>query len=194
MSTTDAPALSVDPAEAQAMVSLMQKSGRGFDSVVRGRSMEPTLPQGAAIRIDPADPRGYRVGQIVVCANGHKLVAHRVVYRGASRGHPFLLTQGDAALVCDPPTRMDAVQGVVGAVQSEDRWQTPAPCPGRPGWRKWAAAINVGVIALCLRVDHRLARFVARALIVGAAVLQRLHRRPAALISAGDPPRSSPDR
>jgi hypothetical protein len=156
------------------MVSLLKKSGQSFESVVHGKSMEPTLPDGAAIEIGPLEPAGLRVGQIVVCANAHKLIAHRIVYSGTgARERSLVLTQGDGCLLCDPPIRKDAIQGVVTAIRIDGRWQEPAAIWVRRSWRQIVAKTHVYLMRTCLAVDWRFARFVARGLIVIAAVPRR---------------------
>ena len=153
----------VSPSELRAMISLLGKSERCFESVVKGRSMEPTLPEGAAIRIGPLGSDGYRVGQIVLYAVENRLVAHRVVYRGgASRSGPIAITRGDNCLSCDPPIREDAMFGIVTSVSVVGRWQEPAAVEPRSMCRRLLAATNFGLIRTCLTVNFRLARFVAR--------------------------------
>lgn len=154
----------VPPVEPQVLVSLLRKSGQRFESVVRGKSMEPTLPDGAAIRIAAIGSGAHRVGQIVVYADARRLVAHRIVYcTGAGPMPPVVLTQGDGCLACDPPIRIDKIQGVVATVRIEGRWREPAAW-SRPSWKQAVAAANVSLIKTCLRVSFRFARSIARVL------------------------------
>ena len=156
------------------MALLLKKSGQSIESVVHGKSMEPTLPDGAAIRIGPLEPGVFRVGQIVVCTNAHKLIAHRIVYAGTGgRRHSMVLTQGDGCLLCDPPTRKDAIQGVVMAIRIDGHWQEPAASWVRRYWQQIVARAHVYLIRTCLAVDWRFARLVARGLIVIAAAPRR---------------------
>lgn len=137
--------------------------------------MEPTLPNGTAIRIVPSESTEYRIGQIVVCSNGHKLIAHRVVWCGNSgRTQNLVLTQGDGCLLCDPPVQKDAIQALVTTVCIKNRWQEPAATYTRRSWRRVVAAISVYLIRASLAVGDGLARFVARTFIAFALIFKRL--------------------
>jgi hypothetical protein len=128
--------------------------------------MEPALPDGATIRIDPRKDGDVLVGGIAVCANGPKLIAHRVVYSGASiRTRSFALTQGDNCLMCDPPVRKDMILGTVQSVHLEGGWHEPAGTPALQGWRRLAAAASRYLVLGCLYLHHQVALFVARVLI-----------------------------
>lgn len=164
----------VDAAQALAMVALQKKSGRGFTSFIHGTSMEPTLADGAAIRVGPPEAAGHSVGQIVVCANAHKLIAHRVVYCKAQSGaDSFLLTQGDGCLVCDPPIRNSMIQGVVVEANIEGLWVQPSATWTRTPCKQAIAVSNVYAIRLCLAINFRLALFAARIFTATAAASKR---------------------
>jgi hypothetical protein len=57
-------------------------------------SMNPTLPPGSLLVIDPRCGDRFRRGDVVVMADGERLVAHRVLLRLGSR----FLEMGDAGL------------------------------------------------------------------------------------------------
>src|SRR5436190_7248117 len=104
---------SASAADPHVIAELRGKSGRSIESTIRGTSMEPTLPDGARIKVCPSRTGTYEVGEIAACLHGGSLVAHRIVSRGAGRARGYVVTQGDGRLICDRPLRVDDILGVV---------------------------------------------------------------------------------
>lgn len=97
-----------------------------------GRSMEPTIADGAEIVVEPAPPDApIRIGDIVLARVGERLIAHRViaVESGRSGAEARFWLRGDAqASVADCVMR----PAILGKVKS-----VPAVCPaGRNGVRR----------------------------------------------------------
>lgn len=83
--------------------------------VVRGASMEPTIPIGSVVFVHQVDPRGVVPGQIITyeAANG-TVVTHRVVARSEVAGATAFETKGDANQASDvSPIPASAVVGDV---------------------------------------------------------------------------------
>jgi len=120
--------------------------------------MGATLPHGARIRV--AEGGAFERGTIVAFVANGKTFVHRVSWRGrswAARG--WLLTQGDALRLPDPPVHRDAVLGQVVAVERGDVWQ-PADGAGRLPRRERALARLLWVLCvLLLEVRPSLARW-----------------------------------
>ena len=162
------------PAEFQALASLISRSRREIESTVNGVSMSPTIPHGARIKVCPPESPGYHVGQIVVCVIQNALYVHRIVYCGSSgRVEPFVLTQGDGWLLCDPPVRKSAIIGVVKEFSVEGAWHVAAEHASRRPWRRAVAATHVLLIRSCLAIHHQLARRVSEIFFIGERVLRR---------------------
>jgi signal peptidase I len=87
----------------------MLREGRSVELPATGTSMRPLIPPGGVVRVEPARAADVRPGDVVVVADGERLVCHRLVY--VARGR--VVTRGDDALVCDPPLPADAVVGRV---------------------------------------------------------------------------------
>jgi hypothetical protein len=83
---------------------------RGVPARLRvfGRSMTPALRGGTRIEIRPLT-RGPRLGDVVACERGGRLVVHRVVGVQGSR----IITQGDALSAPDPAWSIAEVLGLV---------------------------------------------------------------------------------
>jgi signal peptidase I len=82
--------------------------------VVKGASMEPTVPLGAVIFVRPVDPSAIAVGDIITfrAPNGAS-VSHRVVGLAAGPGLAFQ-TKGDGSSAADPIiVPSTSVEGVV---------------------------------------------------------------------------------
>lgn len=163
--------------EFQAIASVLRKAGRIVESTINGTSMAPTIPHGARIRICPRHPAQLRVGQIGVCVGAHQLIAHRIVYCGGGRSDAFVLTQGDGWLLCDPPTRKDAILGVVDEFSIDGVWKAPAQHASRSSWQQALAAGHLWLIEACLAIHHGLARYVSRASFVARTTLMRIRGR-----------------
>lgn len=66
--------------------------------IIGGRSMEPTIPLGSAIVIDPVAPADIAVGDVVTMKVGPRqsVFTHRVTQLLTLDGVPHIATQGDA--------------------------------------------------------------------------------------------------
>lgn len=154
-----------DPARILAVASSLRGPGRTLDSTIEGGSMGRTLPPGARIRIALAERPSYAAGEVVAFLAGSQVIVHRVIHRG-QRGaaHGYLITQGDATLVPDPPVNADHVLGAVIGIQREGRWTAVDAL-----WRRTARARTVRSIlrlalAGVLSVSPRAAQVLANGL------------------------------
>lgn len=99
--------------------------------VVATGSMEPTIPTGALVVVEPVAPADIGRGDVVVFAEADNpdLVMHRVLAVDRSSGAASLVTKGDANRTADPrPVDEGQVRGRV-------RWAVP-------GAADWVAAIT----------------------------------------------------
>ena len=74
--------------------------------IIGGPSMEPALPLGSAVVIQPVTPEDISVGEIVSVksGDGRAIYTHRVVRRLTLDGVPYLETKGDNNEVADAAT------------------------------------------------------------------------------------------
>ena len=101
----------------------MLGSGRPGTLPIRGRSMEPTLSEGAWIVVDFSQ-RSFRPGDLVVFRQNREVVVHR--YLGRARfpdGRPCLRTRGDGLLQLDPPCAPESALGKVLLLQRDGVWR-----------------------------------------------------------------------
>jgi len=72
--------------------------------VVAGGSMEPTIPLGAAVVVEPVDPADLTVGDIVSLRSGPDgaIFTHRIVRIADRDGQLWFETKGDANDQADP--------------------------------------------------------------------------------------------
>lgn len=167
--------------------------------IITGASMEPTLPLGSMIFVQPVSPQSVAVGDIVTYTiNGHTRT-HRII--GANEDGTYV-TKGDANKAADTerisfPTKAGVVRAyvpVLGHVMNA--WRRNALL-GAVGLQLACIVIIVVSqqprrrVAAALQATRRGDRKVAIALLrgaVAAAPLDRIaHRRlAAALLSAGD--------
>jgi signal peptidase I len=84
--------------------------------VIGGASMEPAIPIGAAVVIEPVQTAQLRVGDIVTIRVGPKpsVFTHRIVRLLILDGEPYIETKGDANPTPDPVTTPAAA--IVGRV------------------------------------------------------------------------------
>lgn len=134
---------------------LLRLSGGAYEATIHGTSMEPTLLHGARIRIRPLPPQDYREGQVVACALGDELFAHRIVHC-AERA---VLTRGDNRVLCDPPTDKAHVIGVVLEHWEEGQWMPLAAGPSSRLPRLTSA--NERLVRACLGTHLDFSRRVA---------------------------------
>lgn len=167
---------SLDTEQLRACVLLLQRSGRTIESFVQGDSMGSTLPDGSRIRISRAEPSALRNGDIVACITDGFLSAHRLVYGAgepaAARG--FLITQGDAWILCDPPRHVSTLLGVVEECFIGGRWTRPAASPARSPADQRSADRHAAFMAFCLRRSVRLAGLVSRRLLTLYTLREKL--------------------
>lgn len=141
----------------RAVAPLLRAAGREVESTVHGESMGDTLPAGARILIRcgaPAEP-----GAIVAFVAGESLVAHRLMHVVAGRGGGFLVTQGDARTLCDPPIETGAVVGVVTAwrMTDEEPWRPTPEAPRRTPVAQTTSALVRMLVRSALALDVRAA-------------------------------------
>jgi hypothetical protein len=126
------------------------RSGAPLESTIAGPSMLPTLPPGAQVRIEAAP---WGPGDVIAFAAGRGLVAHRVVGQGrGARARAWVVTRGDARVLCDPPGRVAHVAGRVAAWRAPGSaaWEPVPPAPARTGVRGWAARTFARVLLAAL--------------------------------------------
>lgn len=72
--------------------------------VVAGGSMEPTMPIGSAVVVEPVDPGKLAVGDVVSLRSGEHgaLFTHRIIRIAQRDGRIWLETKGDANAEPDP--------------------------------------------------------------------------------------------
>jgi signal peptidase len=89
--------------------------------IIGGRSMEPAIPMGAAIVIEPVTASELSVGDVVTMRVGAKpsIFTHRIVRLLTLDGQPYIETKGDANAAPDGATT--PVTSVVGRVA----WSIP---------------------------------------------------------------------
>ena len=157
MSATDA--RSRPAPSPRAVAPLLRSAGREIESTVHGESMGATLPAGARILIRCGAP--VEPGMIVAFVAGESLVAHRLMHVVAGRGGGYLVTQGDARILCDPPIDVGASVGVVTAwrMTDEETWRPTRDAPRRaPAGQATSAIVRMFVrVALALDVRAALA-------------------------------------
>jgi signal peptidase len=151
----------LDAAQLRSCVDLLSRSGRIVESDIRGGSMGAAIPDGSRIRIRLTSEERFRPGQIVACMEKGFLFAHRVVHVRKDA----IITQGDGWVLCDPPIRISQVLGEVVSCRVGEEWIAPASEANRSETASRAARRQVRLIAFCLRIHLRLARFVSRQII-----------------------------
>jgi hypothetical protein len=115
------------PEAVRATFEIYRRAGDQAWVVAHGDSMRPLIPPGARLLVEfGALPAG--VGEIIVFAQGERLIAHRVVaWRWSSP-----IAKGDAEAFCDAPLDHENILGVVRALRRGPR--EPASslgCTGR---------------------------------------------------------------
>lgn len=104
------------PEQLAAVSELWARAGRELRVRFTGRSMEPTIPSGAEVRLVCGE--GGAPGDIVAVRDAGGVIVHRVVAAGADGG--WLVTRGDARWLPEaPPGGAAAVIGRVAAVQPD---------------------------------------------------------------------------
>lgn len=152
---------------------IWKKIGRQMESTIQGGSMHPTLPEGARILIRVADDKEYVPGVVVACLQNEFLFAHRIVYRGRDRLSDVVVTQGDAWILCDSPTRTSAIVGIVEAREVNGEWVS-LPAPARLPQDARSARWHALAMGWCLKLGLGFARRMSRLLV---RLYTRRHRR-----------------
>jgi signal peptidase len=90
--------------------------------VIGGSSMEPTIPLGSAIVVEPIDPSRLAVGEVVSMQVGpdHATYTHRIIAVVDRPDGRWIRTQGDANR--DPDPTLVPASAVIGRVE----WSIPA--------------------------------------------------------------------
>jgi len=115
-------------ARLQAIADVLRRSGGEVEATLEGRSMEPTIPAGATIRIRGVPAAEIQVGDVVAIPMEHVLMVHRVVIRGRrGRARGFVVTRGDGLWLVDPPAPVSEILGVVTAMHVGGSWRSPGP-------------------------------------------------------------------
>jgi len=87
--------------------------GWRFDAILSG-SMEPALPLGGVVFVQPVETGEISVGDIIAYRSGKVLVTHRVVDVISEPGEPSFVTKGDANQAPDlSPVLASSVAGKV---------------------------------------------------------------------------------
>jgi hypothetical protein len=159
------------PAERfHAIARLLQRTGQGFESSIRGTSMEPTIPDGARIRIRPGR---HERGEVVACIVGEELFAHRVVHRGCDQRGVFVLTRGDGWILCDPPIRAERILGAVTEYWDGNGWRAPAHPEPLKSWKRAISLASFWVVRASVVVHHEFARRIAGCMLTLGALCKR---------------------
>jgi hypothetical protein len=100
----------------------MLRRGYSVRFEANGTSMVPTIADGAILITEPIDAEEVRLGDVVLCDLGPRLVAHRLVRMQPAKGNKqetqVFLVRGDG-----PGAGVDRIEGsrIVGRVQSVER-------------------------------------------------------------------------
>lgn len=88
----------------------------GATFVVAGGSMDPTIPLGAAVVVEPVAERDLAVGDIVSLRSGaqHAVFTHRIIRLADRDGETWIETQGDSNPAPDPS--LSPAGAVIGRV------------------------------------------------------------------------------
>lgn len=129
-----------------------------FEAVIHGHSMGASLPDGTRVRVQPPADVPLQPGDVVLhkAVNG-LLVAHRVAVVGQDwSGVPFIITLGDAQVICDMPLSRDEVIGSVTGVwdQQAGQWIPPSGFgASRRGLSSFISRTCLGLVASWARVS-----------------------------------------
>ena len=93
--------------------------GHSVQTRTKGTSMEPTIPDGSVLHVQPVALQDVQMGDIVLIksASGRPLY-HRVVRVFHKQGQSQVQTWGDACASLDAPVPLEHVLGRVTAVES----------------------------------------------------------------------------
>jgi hypothetical protein len=86
-----------------------------------GLSMYPSIRHGETIIVGPVGEEAIVLGDVLLCRQGNRLLAHRVVAWRDLDGARMLDLRGDGKRDCDAPVPPSAVIGRVESVQRNGR-------------------------------------------------------------------------
>lgn len=152
---------------------LLRGSGTQLEATIAGHSMLPTLSDAARVRIRSSAKDVYAVGDVVVCVLKGELFAHRVV----RRNRWVLVTIGDNRRLCDPPSKVGDVLGVVDAYWCDSGWRMLPSEPVRPLFEQVVTDANAAMLVMCARLHYGMARRVQGTLLHVGRLPQRFSRK-----------------
>jgi hypothetical protein len=146
-------------------VSRLRDSSIVIECRLRGGSMEPAIPRGAALRISLGRAAPYRIGEVVAFVQGPGICVHRVASLGhGQRARDYIVTQGDACLCPDAPISARHVIGPVTEFRLDGDW-VPAGNQASPGRaRSFVGRMLLLLVAGLMEINVNLARGTARML------------------------------
>jgi hypothetical protein len=148
-----------------ALVSLMRKSSRELEFLLRGNSMGRALPDGSRIRVVVAADDRFIVGQVLVYVAKDRLVVHRLVRSVESGNGHYLIARGDATVCCDLPVLASSVLGTVVEYSTAGPWQQVGPSAERWFGFRWLAFAISRVVGGLLKVSPSYAGSTAKRII-----------------------------
>ena len=156
-----------------ALSRFLQDGTTEFGSSVRGRSMGKALPDGSRIHVRLVPQRDLRVGQVVAYVAEDRMVVHRVVRLATWHQDQYLVTRGDATVVCDRPVLIMSVVGVVTDHCTLDVWE-PVGAPPVRGFlvNRMASAISA-ILGGLVQLSPQLADWAARRMIRSHQLIMR---------------------
>ncbi len=83
----------------------------------RGGSMSPFIRDGDVLKVKPAEVSEIKLGDVIFCRTGNRIVAHRVIKKVSENGKGFLVTKGDSSPNSDEPLHPEDLLGKVVTVE-----------------------------------------------------------------------------
>ena len=162
----------------RAMAAAVLRSPQGLTSRIAGRSMEPAIPDGAEVRLQPLPAGGVREGMVVACLSaGGTLFAHRVLACAMRRGRDYAITLGDGWQLCDPPVAQDDVLGEVTAFRVDGDWTAVNACAVDIASLRSITRLSLRLVRAGLSLHPEIGRRTAGILLVVGSLLKALHMR-----------------
>lgn len=159
------------------LASLLKRAGSVVEVDIEGLSMAPAIPEGSTVRVRCGGVESVAPPEVIAfLAGGRRMTIHRVV----SRNGPYLLTRGDANLLCDPPLALGDVVGRVESLGSGSEWSA-VPLRERRGPVVHAiTGLNTWLMTAALTVHVRAAQGLAllQLAFIAPVALARHARRP----------------
>jgi hypothetical protein len=148
-----------------ALSSFLKDGTTEFGSSVRGRSMGKALPDGSRIHVRLVPQHDLRVGQVVAYVAEDRMVVHRVVWLATWHQDQYLITRGDATVVCDRPVLALSVVGVVTDRCTTDVWEPVGAPPVRGFFMNRTASAISAILGGLVQLSPHLADWTARRII-----------------------------